>query len=274
MRRGVPRAGILELLPLVLVAWPVSAVGEEGTGEATPGEGVEAEVDGEATLPAAAAARRFLVEPVGGLPAPWAALSAVLDGGTLVDWSEGWTSLRVHVPVASRYGAVDAHLTVTYDGEGFVGVEPELWLRAIPLRLVDGGRGALGVAFGVAPGMTGPNPRMDLTGGLMGGYLGSWWFARALLGVRGEVLQLEDPPTILGQVAGGLRLAHGLRPQIEVDVSGPADEEGEPALVLRPALRYWPAAWIGIGASGDIGVLGPQAPWGALRLDIVLQAME
>jgi len=236
------------------------------------------ERDGEerdGALPAAAALRRHLAEPVGDLPAPWVALSAVVDGGSRIDGDEGWMALRVHVPVARRYGAVDARLRLALDADGFVGIDPEFWLRAIPVRLVDGGRGAFGVALGVAPSMDGPVPLLTLTGGIMGGFLGESWFARGFLGVRGEVLELTEPLEILVTAAAGLRLLRGqLRPQLEVDLVAPAEENAEVSLALRPAFRYWPAEWIGIGVSGDAWVLGPASPWGAVRLDVVFQALE
>ena len=39
-------------------------------------------------------------------------------GAARVDGEAGWTALRVHVPVASRYGAVDARLRIKLDDEG------------------------------------------------------------------------------------------------------------------------------------------------------------
>ena len=267
MTRVLAAAVLALLLPL---AWPAAARGEGAAGEADPSEAA-----GEGgTLPAAAATRRLLAEPVGDLPAPWAALSAVVDGAARVDGSDGWAAVRVHVPVARRYGAVDARFRIRLDDEGFVGIEPELWLRAIPLQLVDGGRAALGAAIGLAPAMIGPDPILTLTGGVMGGYLGRTWFARGLVGVRGEVLERGEPVEVLGTVAAGLRLAHGIRPQLEIDLLGAAEEEGTFALGIRPALRYWPAPWIGLGVAGDIWPLGPDSPWYMVRADVVLHALE
>lgn len=272
MRRG---GEVLAVALLVAFGPPASrAVAEEAGADDEPGGGAVAAEDEAEELPAAAASRRLLAEPTGDLPAPWAALSATVEGAARVDGEAGWTGLRVHVPVASRYGAVDARLRVRLDDEGFVGIEPELWLRALPLRLVDGGRAALGVALGAAPAMVGSDPILTLTGGVVGGYLGRSWFARAVVAVRGEVLERRAPVEILGTAAAGLRLAHGLRPQLEVDLAGPAAEGGELALGLRPALRYWPADWIGIGVAGEIWALGPDAPWYMVRADLVFHALE
>jgi hypothetical protein len=222
-------------------------------------------------LPAAAARRQLLAEPFGSLPAPWASLSAVLEGGAELDGRAGSTALRVHVPVASRYGAVDARLLLSFDGEGLEAVEPELLLRAIPARLA-GGRGALGLSAGLSPRMDGPDPLMVLGGGLMGGYLARLWMVRGYLGARGEILRRSTPVAFEAEVALGLRLAYGLQPQVEACLV--VDMEQELSVVLRPGLRYWPRDWVGIGLSGDLWVAGERAPAGALRLDLVFQALE
>ena len=252
---------------LLVMLGPAQALAEEaGT------EGPAAESPADERLPDAAARRYTLVEPVGPWPSPWAALSAVVDGGATLDGELGWTAIRARVPIYRRYGAVDFGLEARFNGEEFIALDPELVLRAMPFRLAEG-RGAIGLALSLEPGMLGPDPTMTLGGGFMGGYLGNSWFFRAYLGVRGDVIQ-GRAVEIVGHLAAGLRLNHGFRPQLEVDVIGEAHRNGEVMLALRPALRYWPAEWIGIGISGDIWVLGPEIITSGLRLDLVFHAME
>ncbi len=257
-------------LPILL--WPTLVFAEErATGELPASEPV-AEEGSDDALPEAAARRYFLVQPVGQWPSPWAALSAVIDGGATLDGALGWTGIRATVPVYHRYGAVDFGLEARFNGEEFIALDPELVLRAMPFRLAEG-RGPIGFSFTLQPGMIGPDPTMTLGGGILGGYLGRIWFFRAYVGVQGDVIQ-GRAVEIVGHIAAGLRLRYGFRPQLEVDVVGEAQRRGEVTLAIRPALRYWPAEWIGIGLSGDIWVLGPEIITSGLRLDLVFHAME
>ena len=193
--------------------------------------------------------------------------------GAAVDGETAWTALRVHVPVARHYGAVDVRLIADYDREGLDTLGPELVLRGVPLRLAEG-RGALGFALAMYPRMEDFDPLLSLRGGIMGGYLGQWWFAWAYLGVRGEVLQ-GGYPELLGTASAGLRLPHGLRPQVEVDVAWETRRSGEVTLALRPALRYWPSEAIGIGLFADLRLLGQEGiETSSIGLDLVFHALE
>lgn len=225
-------------------------------------------------LPDAAARRWPLVEPLGGAsPSPWVALAGAYDMGLSVDGETSWNAVRVHFPVARRYGGVDVRLLATWDPGGLDEIGTELTLRGVPLRLADG-RGVLGFSITVVPQMRGRDPLLTLGGGLMGGYLGRLWFVRAFVGTRGEVLQRLDDVEILGTVAAGLRLPHGLQPQVEVDVAGEARRSGDVTLIVRPGLRWWPVEWLGIGLSADVAALGPGLETSAIRLDLVAHAME
>jgi len=229
-----------------------------------------AETDG---LPLGAARQWVHAEPVGPAPSPWIALSGAYDMGIAVDGDTAWTALRVHVPVARHYGAVDVKLAADFDRDGLDALGPELVLRGVPLRVAHD-RGTLGFALSMFPQMQGLEPLLTLRGGVMGGYLGNRWFAWAHLGVRGEVLQ-RSYPELLGTVAMGLRLPHGLRPQIEVDVAWETRRSGELSVAVRPALRYWPSEFIGIGLSADLWVVGHDGiETSAIRLDLVFHAME
>lgn len=266
MRRGM-------LIALLVVASGLSSVPaaaeDAPSAERTAARAAEGDDD---SLPEAAARRYHLVEPIGPWPAPWAALSAVIDGGSALDGAVAWTAVRVHVPVIRRYGAVDFRLDARFNGEEFISLGPEVTLRGLPLRLA-GGRGALGFALAMTPGMKGPDPTMVLGGGITGGYLGRRWFTWAYAGVLGDVLQ-GHAVEIAGLVAAGLRLPYGFRPQLEVEVVGEARQRGDVRLALRPALRYWPAEWVGIGLSADVWLLGPEPISSSLRLDLVFHAME
>jgi hypothetical protein len=225
-------------------------------------------------LPDAAARRWHLVEPLGGsAPSPWIALAGAYDMGLSVDGETSWTGVRVHFPVARRYGGVDVRLLATWGARGLDEIGPEVTLRGVPLRLA-GGRGALGFSITVFPQLRDGDPLLNLGGGLMGGYLGRLWFARAFAGVRSEVLQRLDGVEVLGTVAVGLRLPHGLQPQVEVDVAGEARRSGDVTLVVRPGLRWWPVEWLGIGLSADVPALGEALETTAIRLDLVAHAME
>jgi hypothetical protein len=233
-----------------------------------------AEEQGAAPAPASAAVRWHLVEPLGPSPSPWIALAGAYDVGFAVDGEAAWTAARVHVPVARHYGAVDIRLLATWNDSGLDALGPELTLRGVPLRLANG-RGALGFSIALFPRMRGGDPLLTVGGGLMGGYLGRRWFARAFVGAQGEVLQgRREDVEILGTAAAGLRLPHGLRPQVEVDLAWEARREGDPTLAVRPGLRWWPVEWLGIGVSADLWVLGPGIETSALRLDLVAHAME
>lgn len=240
---------------------------------AQPAGVVDDEVGDEASdeqpegTPLAAARRRHLVEPLGLAPSPWIALAGVIDGGVDVEGEAGWTALRVHVPVAAEYGAVDARLVGHFDREGLISFGPELGLRAVPLQLADG-RGVLGVSFTLLPLMSGLDPVMHLGGGLMGGYLGERWFSWAHVGVRGEVLQ-RGRPELRATAGGGLRLPHGLRPQVELEYRHVLHRNGEPSLAVRPGFRWWPTEYLGIGVSADVWVVGEELERSSLRLDIV-----
>jgi hypothetical protein len=225
-------------------------------------------------LPDSAAQRRQLVEPLdGAAPSPWIALAAAYDMGVAIDGATSWTAVRVRFPVARRYGGVDARLVATWGGEGLDQIGPEITLRGVPLRLA-GGRGALGFSISVFPQMHGTEPLLTLGGGLMGGYLGRLWFVRAFAGARGEVLERLGGVEILGTVAAGLRLPHGLRPQVEIDVAGEARRSGDVALVVRPGLRWWPVEWLGVGVSADVQALGQPIETSAIRLDLVAHPIE
>lgn len=221
-----------------------------------------------------ASARRWLqAEPIGSAPSPWIALSGTYDMGVAVNGDTAWTALCVHVPVARHYGAVDVRLAADLDRDGLDSLGPELVLRGVPLRLADD-RGALGFALSMYPQMQGLDPLMTLSGGIMGGYLGQWWFAWAHLGVRGEVLQ-RGYPELQSTISVGLRLPHGLRPQVEVDVLWETRRNGELSLALRPALRYWPSEAVGIGLSADLWLMGDDGiETSAIRLDFVFHALE
>ena len=262
--------GAILAAALVLAA-PVGAFAEEqspAVAEAT-GDAGAAEDD---SLPLAAARRRHLVEPTGHAPSPWGALAATYDSGVTADGHYGWSALRVHVPVARRYGAVDFRLVGDFDSDGFRSLGPEITLRGMPLQLADG-RGVLGFAFGMYPSILGEEPLIDLGGGLMGGYLGNRWFTWAYAGVRGEVLYQESFQ-VEGTFAIGLRLPYGLRPQVELDIAWEPSRLGDLNIAVRPAFRYWPAEWIGIGLSADIWATGPDLETSAIRIDVVGHAME
>lgn len=245
------------------------ALAEEARGDAQ----LSADEDDVDDAPTAAARRWLHAEPVGSAPSPWIALSGTYDMGVAVDGDTAWTALRVHVPVARRYGAVDVRLAADLDREGLESLGPEFVLRGVPLRLADG-RGGLGFALSMYPRMQGFDPLLTLGGGIMGGYLGQWWFAWAHLGVRGEVLQ-RGYPELLSTVGFGLRLPYGLRPQVEVDLLWETRHNGELSLALRPALRYWPSEAVGIGISADLWLMGDDGiETSAIRLDLVFHAME
>ena len=70
------------------------------------------------------------------------------------------------------------------------------------------------------------------------------------------------------------KLPHGLRPQVELDVAYEPSRLGDLEIAVRPALRYWPAEWVGIGISAGIWVAGPEIETSAIRLDVVGHAME
>lgn len=249
---------------LALRAGP--ALAEDFTPTPTPAPASE--------LPDAATRRRDLVEPLGGgAPSPWIALAAAYDMGVAVDGATSWTAVRVRFPVARRYGGVDVRLLATWDGEGLDEIGPELTLRGVPLRLA-GGRGALGFSISVFPQLRGTEPLLALSGGLMGGYLGRRWFLRAFAGARGEVLQRLGGVEVLGTVAAGLRLPHGLEPQVELDVAGEARRSGDVTLVVRPGLRWWPVEWLGLGLSADVPALGQPLEATAIRFDLVAHPME
>jgi hypothetical protein len=242
-----------------LRAWP--AVAEEASAAGVPS-------------PLAASRRWHLVEPLGTSPSPWIALSGAYDMGISFDGEAAWNGVRVHVPAARHYGAVDIRLLATWNDSGLDALGPELTLRGVPLRLANG-RGALGFSIALFPRMRGGDPLLTVGGGLMGGYLGRRWFARAFVGAQGEVLQgRREDVEILGTAAAGLRLPHGLRPQVEVDLAWEARREGDSTLAVRPGLRWWPVEWLGIGVSADLWVLGPGIETSALRLDLVAHAME
>jgi hypothetical protein len=224
-------------------------------------------------LPLGASRRWPLVEPLGPSPSPWIALSGAYDMGVATDGEAAWTGVRVHIPVARHYGAVDIRLVGTYDDGGLDALGPELALRGVPLRLA-GDRGVLGFSVSLFPRIEGEDPLMTVGGGLMGGYLGRRWFARAFLGAQGEVLQRRDGLDLMGSAAAGLILPHGLRPEVEVDVSWEVLRSGDVAVVVRPGLRYWPVEWLGIGLSADIWALGPGVETSAVRLDLVAHALE
>lgn len=270
---GRGRIALVGLISGVLLGLPLIAAAEEGGGAPGPSESASSGAEpGREPLPAMAARRYRLVEPIGFWPSPWAALSAAVDGGATLDGELAWTAIRVHVPVINRYGAVDFRLEACFNGERFISLDPELVLRGLPFRWAEG-RGVLGFALSMASGFLGDEPTMRLGGGLVGGYAGRWWFIRAYVGARGDVLQ-GLAVEVVGHLGLGLTLPHGFRPQVEVDVIGEAERGGEVSLVVRPALRYWPVGWIGIGLSGDIWALGPELASSALRLDVVLQAQE
>lgn len=266
VRRGMMLAGAI-----AVIAWPRGASAEEARSSEPPPNEAQP-VAGEEDLPAAASRRYHLVEPVGPWPSPWAALSAALDGGSSLDGSEAWTAVRVHVPVYRRHGAVDVRLDARFNGDELISLDPELVLRGLPFRWAEG-RGAVGFALSMRPGMTGPDPTLTLGGGLTGGHLGQRWFAWAYAGVLGDVLQ-GHAVEIAGLVAAGLRLPRGFEPQLEVEVVGEARRRGDVRVALRPALRYWPADWVGIGLSADVWVFGREPIASTVRLDLVFHAEE
>lgn len=231
-----------------------------------------AQADEAEELPEAAARRWHLVEPLGGAPSPWIALAGAVDGGATVDGEAGWSAVRVHVPVARHYGAVDARLLATFDDEGLDTLGPEIVLRGVPLRFSEG-RGALGFSLTFVPGIRELEPTIDLGGGLMGGWLGRRWFAWSHVGVRAEVLQ-RSRPELRATLGTGLRLPHGLRPQLEAELRWELHPQGDPAFALRPGFRYWPSEWIGIGVSADIWIVGPGIETTAIRLDVVGHPLE
>jgi len=264
---------VTALAMLVATLWmPAMASGEEQPTSGTEGAATDTADEREDALPLAAARRNYLVEPTGYAPSPWGALAATYDSGVTADGHYGWSALRVHVPVARRYGVVDFRLVGDFDSDGFRSLGPEVTLRGLPLQLA-GGRGVLGFAFGFYPSILGVEPLIDLGGGIMGGYLGNRWFSWAYAGVRGEVLYQESFQ-IEGTFAIGLRLPHGLRPQVELDIAWEPSRLGDLNIALRPALRYWPSESIGIGVSADIWVSGPDIETTGIRLDVVGHAME
>ncbi len=151
-------------------------------------------------------------------------------------------------------------------------LSPEIVLRGVPLQLAEG-RGVLGFSFLFTPTMRGANPLMFLAGGLMGGWLGRRWFTWAHLAAGAEILQ-QGKPELLATLAAGLRLPHGFRPQVEVDLRWVMPESDEVDLAVRPALRYWPREWIGIGVSADIWVVGPDIETSSIRIDVIGHARE
>lgn len=261
---------VVPLITLALVSGESRpALAEEGR-QVSPDA---ADADADSELPLAAARRWPIVEPLGWAPSPWIALGGAYDMGVAVDGETAWTAIRVHVPVARHYGSVDVRLVADLDGEGLEALGPELVLRGVPLQLA-GGRGTLGFALAMFPRMQGLDPLMTLSGGIMGGYLGQWWFAWAHLGVSGEVLQ-KGYPELRSTTAVGLRLPYGLRPQVELDVNWVTRPSGEVTLVLRPALRYWPSDVVGIGLSADLRLMGQSGiETSAIRLDFVFHALE
>ncbi len=276
MRRFLSFMSVVTILA-VLLGSSTDALAEEaeqrsdGSAPAETSDGGDA-ADEDSDLPLAAARRRFHVEPLGDAPSPWGALSGRIDGGVHVDGSEGWSALRFHIPVARRYGVIDARLIGQFDQDGLVSLGPELVLRGTPLRLA-GGRGSLGFSFTFAPLMVDYEPLITLGGGLMGGYLGEHWFSWAHVGVLGEVVQ-RGRPELQATIAAGLRLRYGLRPQLEVELRSELHEYGETRLIVRPGFRYWPAEFVGIGIAADIWVLGEDIEMSSIRFDVIGHAME
>ncbi len=268
MRR--PKLLFSGILTVVFVLFGAHAQGEEQPQEEASATDDLSLIDD--SLPLGATRRWILVEPLGLAPSPWIALSASLDAGVTVNGQKGWTAVRVHIPVARHYGAIDIRLVAELSGDGLDSLGPEFTLRGAPLRLAQG-RGSLGFAAMLTPQMRGTEPVLTVGGGLMGGFVDRRWFTWAFLGVRSEVLQ-RGHPELVSTISAGLRLPYGLRPQVEVEIIWESCHRGDLALVVRPGLRYWPARFIGIGLSADIRTLGDEISTSAIRIDIIAHPAE